>query len=152
MLHRTFCKIWSSLLKVQWFTPWTRFRLLMELFLFHDPLFRICSPSSMTILLGSRISPATQSIPKLEALVIRLLSGSGCGTSAPRLTPMDPYWKRMGRNAALHKILMRQCFLRGSFGLKGLFFGSLLLECDLLAKKVPGGTPYSQHIMIRNWT
>ena len=33
-----------------------------------------------------------------------------------------------------------------------LFFCSLLLECDLLAKKVPGRAPYSQHIMIRNWT
>ena len=32
------------------------------------------------------------------------------------------------------------------------FFGSLLLECDLLAKKVPGGTSYSQRNIIRNWT
>ena len=32
------------------------------------------------------------------------------------------------------------------------FFCSLLLRCDLLAKKVPGRAPYSQHIMIRNWT
>ena len=32
------------------------------------------------------------------------------------------------------------------------FFCSLLLQCDLLAKKVPGRAPYSQHIMIRNWT
>ena len=30
-----------------------------------------------------------------------------------------------------------------------IFFCSLLLECDLLAKKVPGGTPYSQHNIIR---
>ena len=35
---------------------------------------------------------------------------------------------------------------------KRFFFCSLLLECDLLAKKVPGRAPYSQHIMIRNWT
>ena len=36
---------------------------------------------------------------------------------------------------------------------KLLFFCcSLLLRCDLLAKKVPGRAPYSQHIMIRNWT
>ena len=34
----------------------------------------------------------------------------------------------------------------------GIFFCSLLLRCDLLAKKVPGRAPYSQHIMIRNWT
>ena len=27
-----------------------------------------------------------------------------------------------------------------------------LLRCDLLAKKVPGRAPYSQHIIIRNWT
>ena len=33
-----------------------------------------------------------------------------------------------------------------------IFFCSLLLECDLLAKKVPGRAPYSQHIIIRNWT
>ena len=33
-----------------------------------------------------------------------------------------------------------------------IFFCSLLLRCDLLAKKVPGRAPYSQHIMIRNWT
>ena len=32
------------------------------------------------------------------------------------------------------------------------FFCSLLLRCDLLAKKVPGRAPYSQRIMIRNWT
>ena len=32
------------------------------------------------------------------------------------------------------------------------FFCSTLLRCDLLAKKVPGRAPYSQHIMIRNWT
>ena len=32
------------------------------------------------------------------------------------------------------------------------FFGSTLLRCDLHKKKVPGRTPYSQHIMIRNWT
>ena len=32
------------------------------------------------------------------------------------------------------------------------FFCSLLLRSDLLAKKVPGRAPYSQHIMIRNWT
>ena len=32
------------------------------------------------------------------------------------------------------------------------FFCSMLLRCDLLAKKVPGRAPYSQHIMIRNWT
>ena len=32
------------------------------------------------------------------------------------------------------------------------FFCSLLLRCDLLAKKVPGRAPYSQHIMIRIWT
>ena len=32
------------------------------------------------------------------------------------------------------------------------FFCSLLLECDLLAKKIPGRTLYSQHIIIRNWT
>ena len=33
-----------------------------------------------------------------------------------------------------------------------VFFCSTLLRCDLLAKKVPGRAPYSQHIMIRNWT
>ena len=33
-----------------------------------------------------------------------------------------------------------------------LFFCSMLLRCDLLAKKVPGRAPYSQHIMIRIWT
>ena len=33
-----------------------------------------------------------------------------------------------------------------------LFFCSTLLRCDLLAKKVPGRAPYSQHIIIRNWT
>ena len=32
------------------------------------------------------------------------------------------------------------------------FVCSLLLRCDLLAKKVPGRAPYSQHIMIRIWT
>ena len=32
------------------------------------------------------------------------------------------------------------------------FFCSTLLRCDLHTKKVPGGTPYSQHIVIRNWT
>ena len=32
------------------------------------------------------------------------------------------------------------------------FFCSVLLRCDLLTKKVPGRAPYSQHIMIRNWT
>ena len=35
---------------------------------------------------------------------------------------------------------------------KHFFFCSTLLRCDLLAKKVPGRAPYSQHIMIRNWT
>ena len=34
----------------------------------------------------------------------------------------------------------------------GFFFCSTLLRCDLLAKKVPGRAPYSQHIIIRNWT
>ena len=33
-----------------------------------------------------------------------------------------------------------------------VFFCSTLLRCDLLAKKVPGRAPYSQHIIIRNWT
>ena len=33
-----------------------------------------------------------------------------------------------------------------------IFFCSTLLRCDLHKKKVPGRTPYSQHIMIRNWT
>ena len=33
-----------------------------------------------------------------------------------------------------------------------VFFCSTLLRCDLHKKKVPGRTPYSQHIMIRNWT
>ena len=37
-------------------------------------------------------------------------------------------------------------------GVRAFFFGSTLLRCDLLAKKVPGRTPYSQHIIIRNWT
>ena len=32
------------------------------------------------------------------------------------------------------------------------FFCSSLLRCDLLAKKVPGRAPYSQHIIIRDWT
>ena len=32
------------------------------------------------------------------------------------------------------------------------FFRSSLLRCDLLAKKVPGRAPFSQHIIIRNWT
>ena len=32
------------------------------------------------------------------------------------------------------------------------FFCSLLLRCDLLSKKVPGRAPYSQLIIIRNWT
>ena len=32
------------------------------------------------------------------------------------------------------------------------FFCSSLLRCDLLAKKVPGRAPFSQHIIIRNWT
>ena len=32
------------------------------------------------------------------------------------------------------------------------FFCSLLLECDLLAKKVPGRAPFSQHNIFRNWT
>ena len=35
---------------------------------------------------------------------------------------------------------------------ENIFFCSTLLRCDLLAKKVPGRAPYSQHIMIRNWT
>ena len=34
----------------------------------------------------------------------------------------------------------------------GDFFCSMLLRCDLLAKKVPGRAPYSQRIMIRIWT
>ena len=38
--------------------------------------------------------------------------------------------------------IVSQCF----------FFCSTLLRCDLLAKKVPGRAPYSQHIIIRNWT
>ena len=33
-----------------------------------------------------------------------------------------------------------------------VFFCSLLLECDLLAKKVPGRAPFSQHNIFRNWT
>ena len=33
-----------------------------------------------------------------------------------------------------------------------LFFCSTLLRCDLLAKKVPGRAPYSQHIIFRKWT
>ena len=33
-----------------------------------------------------------------------------------------------------------------------IFFCSLLLECDLLAKKVPGRAPFSQHNIFRNWT
>ena len=32
------------------------------------------------------------------------------------------------------------------------FFCSTLLRCDLLAKKVPGRAPYSQHIIFRKWT
>ena len=32
------------------------------------------------------------------------------------------------------------------------FFCSVLLRCDLLSKKVPGRAPYSQLIIIRNWT
>ena len=40
------------------------------------------------------------------------------------------------------------CYRRAFF----VFFCSTLLRCDLLAKKVPGRAPYSQHIMIRNWT
>ena len=32
------------------------------------------------------------------------------------------------------------------------FFCSTLLRCDLRKKKVPGRAPYSQHIIIRNWT
>ena len=34
----------------------------------------------------------------------------------------------------------------------GVFFCSVLLECDLLAKKVPGRAPFSQHNIFRNWT
>ena len=41
---------------------------------------------------------------------------------------------------------------RSNDNLDGFFFCSLLLRCDLLAKKVPGRAPYSQHIIIRNWT
>ena len=41
--------------------------------------------------------------------------------------------------------------LRGA-KLSAFFFCSTLLRCDLLAKKVPGRAPYSQHIIIRNWT
>ena len=50
-----------------------------------------------------------------------------------RLLPdvRDPAWARKGRF---------------------FFFCSLLLRCDLRAKKVPGRAPYSQHIIIRNWT
>ena len=33
-----------------------------------------------------------------------------------------------------------------------IFFCSSLLRCDLLAKKVPGRAPFSQHVIIRNWT
>ena len=33
-----------------------------------------------------------------------------------------------------------------------VFFCSVLLRCDLLAKKVPGRAPFSQHIIIRIWT
>ena len=39
------------------------------------------------------------------------------------------------------------------FGVSIVFFlRSVLLRCDLRAKKVPGRAPYSQHIIIRNWT
>ena len=41
------------------------------------------------------------------------------------------------------------CARRGS---RDVFFCSLLLECDLLAKKVPGRAPFSQHNIFRNWT
>ena len=49
-----------------------------------------------------------------------------------------PHWE------LIFEYVLRQCGY--------LFFCSTLLRCDLLAKKVPGRAPYSQHIIIRNWT
>ena len=56
--------------------------------------------------------------------------GSNCNLNTPDFLAAGPVSK-----------------LQGSF-----FFCSTLLRCDLLAKKVPGRAPYSQHIIIRNWT
>ena len=57
--------------------------------------------------------------------------------------------KSAARKSCLH------CATEGlakRFTVEVFFFCSTLLRCDLHKKKVPGRTPYSQHIMIRNWT
>ena len=119
-LHRMFYKILFFIPKGQCFPLWTHFLSLMEQSPFRDLLFRTCSQSLTTILLGFRTSQVILWTRKLEVLATWLPSGSGCGTFALRSTPiMDLYWRRMGHNALLHKILMRRCFPHESFGLKG---------------------------------
>ena len=51
----------------------------------------------------------------------------------------------------VHKISLPTSFNSHHFS-RCLFFCSTLLRCDLLAKKVPGRAPYSQHIIFRKWT
>ena len=67
-----------------------------------------------------------------------------------RSSPVRPRLTACGRPVGLPTALtLCQQQLRS---LSFHFFCSTLLRCDLHKKKVAGRTPYSQHIMIRNWT
>ena len=119
----------------------SRFPLSMVLFLSHGPLSRTCSLSLMIILLGFPTFRVIQLTRKPEALGIWLLSGRGWGTFAPRsIHIMGLFWERMALSAARHLTSMRQCFLRGSFGLKSQLnkMNDGLMSCEFMPRATCG--------------
>ena len=98
---------------------------------------------------GAIISRSVTSCAGMTAYLVLLaqtrvgfLSG-GRGKSFHQLPPQEQAAQREEAYAMGYS---------GPHSSTGFFFCSTLLRCDLLAKKVPGRAPYSQHIIIRNWT
>ena len=60
------------------------------------------------------------------------------------------FWWVVPSSSLMHKNAIYDCHNRHDE--LHFFFCSTLLRCDLLAKKVLGRAPFSQHVIIRNWT
>ena len=83
--------------------------------------------------------------PEMRPALVETFAGAAFKTNNPlavRLVGKECFnYSQISESPAARKVVSL-----------AFFFCSTLLRCDLHTKKVPGGTPYSQHIIIRNWT
>ena len=95
---------------------------------------------------------STMHLPPVVGVCVAPIGRNEQVAVLPLRSPIMAALRELERTGASIESNVQLRLVRCTCGEYHIFFCSTLLRCDLLAKKVPGRAPYSQHIIIRNWT